>query len=87
MAISIVLFPLSLLVYGVANFKAVWREHVRMVTLNSKVAAGSATIRDLTSVLADLRERGDQAAGKLAAIADASRIAGITREKSMTRCC
>lgn len=50
--------------------------------LNSKVAAGSATIRDLTSVLADLRERADQTAGELAAIADSSRIAGLTCERA-----
>lgn len=50
--------------------------------LNSKVAAGSATIRNLTSVLADLRERADQRAGELAAVADASRIAGLTCEKA-----
>lgn len=31
-AISIALFPLSLLIYGVANFKEVWREHVRLVS-------------------------------------------------------
>lgn len=50
--------------------------------LNSKVAAGSSTIRDLTTVLADLRQRADQRAGELAAIADAGRIAGISCEKS-----
>lgn len=50
--------------------------------LNSKVAAGSATIRDLTSVLADLRQRADQTAGELAAIADSSRIAGLTCERA-----
>ena len=50
--------------------------------LNSKVAAGSATIRDLTTVLADLRKRADQAAGELAAVADASRIAGLTCERA-----
>jgi peptidoglycan hydrolase CwlO-like protein len=50
--------------------------------LNSKVAAGSATIRDLTTVLADLRQRADQRAGELAAIADSRRIAGLTCERA-----
>lgn len=51
-------------------------------TLNSRVAAGGAAIRDLTTVLADLRQRADQRAGELAAIADASRIAGQACERS-----
>lgn len=50
--------------------------------LNSRVATGSATIRDLTAVLADLRQRADQRAGELAAAADASRIAGMACERS-----
>jgi len=50
--------------------------------LNSRVAAGSATIRDLTTVLADLRQRADQRAGELAKIADASRIAGLSCERA-----
>lgn len=50
--------------------------------LNSRVAAGSATIHDLTTVLADLRQRADQRAGELAAIADSSRIAGLACQVS-----
>jgi chromosome segregation ATPase len=50
--------------------------------LNSQVAAGGASIRDLTAVLADLRQRADKRAGELAAIADANRIAGQACERS-----
>jgi chromosome segregation ATPase len=50
--------------------------------LKSRVASGSATIRDLTTVLADLRQRADKRAGDLAAIADANRIAGQACERS-----
>jgi len=50
--------------------------------LNSRVAAGGSAIRDLTTVLADLRQRADQRAGDLATIADASRIAGKACERS-----
>jgi peptidoglycan hydrolase CwlO-like protein len=49
-------------------------------SLNSRVATGSSTVRDLTTVLADLRQRADQRAGELAAAADASRIAGMACE-------
>ncbi|MEG5263216.1 DUF2514 family protein [Pseudomonas sp. JDS28PS106] len=51
-------------------------------TCDSRVAEGSQTIRDLTTVLADLRRRADERAGELAAAADASRIAGLTCEKA-----
>ena len=54
----------------------------KRAALNSKVAAGSATIHYLTSVLADLRERADQTAGELAAIADSNRIARLTCERA-----
>jgi chromosome segregation ATPase len=49
---------------------------------DSRVAQGSATIRDLTTVLADLRRRADERAGELARIADASRIAGQACERA-----
>ena len=49
---------------------------------DSRVAQGSQTIRDLTTVLADLRRRADERAGELARIADESRIAGLTCEKA-----
>jgi chromosome segregation ATPase len=49
---------------------------------DTRVAQGSATIRDLTTVLADLRRRADERAGELAQIADASRIAGRACEAS-----
>lgn len=51
-------------------------------SLNSQLAAGGKTIRDLTSVLADLRQRADQRAGELAAVSDASRIAGLACERA-----
>jgi chromosome segregation ATPase len=51
-------------------------------TLNSQLAVGGKTIRDLTAVLADLRQRADQRAGELAAVADSSRIAGLACEKA-----
>nr|WP_272905801.1 DUF2514 family protein [Pseudomonas petrae] len=51
-------------------------------SLNSQVAAGGASIRDLTAVLADLRQRADQRAGELANALDASRIAGQACERS-----
>ena len=49
---------------------------------DSRVAEGSQTIRDLTTVLANLRRRADERAGELARIADESRIAGLTCEKA-----
>ena len=49
---------------------------------DSRVAQGSQTIADLTTVLADLRRRADERAGELARIADESRIAGLTCEKA-----
>lgn len=49
---------------------------------NSRVAQGSQTIADLTTVLADPRRRADERARELARIADASRIAGLACEKS-----
>jgi len=51
-------------------------------TLNSQLAVGGKTIRDLTAVLADLRQRADQRAGELAASADSSRIAGLACERA-----
>jgi chromosome segregation ATPase len=50
--------------------------------LSSQLAAGGKTIRDLTAVLADLRQRADQRAGDLAARADSSRIAGLACERA-----
>ncbi|WP_434681387.1 DUF2514 family protein [Pseudomonas sp. R1-18] len=49
---------------------------------DTRVAQGSATVRDLTTVLADLRRRADERAGELARIADASRIAGQACERA-----
>lgn len=49
---------------------------------DTRAAQGSAAVRDLTVVLADLRRRADERAGELARIADASRIAGLTCEKA-----
>ena len=49
---------------------------------NSRVAQGSETIADLTTVLADLRRRADERAGELARIADESRIAGQACERA-----
>jgi chromosome segregation ATPase len=49
---------------------------------NTRVTQGSATIRDLTTVLADLRRRADERAGELARIADAGRIAGQACERA-----
>jgi F0F1-type ATP synthase epsilon subunit len=51
-------------------------------SLNSQIAVGGKTVRDLTTVLADLRQRADQRAGELAAVADASRIAGLACERA-----
>jgi peptidoglycan hydrolase CwlO-like protein len=50
--------------------------------LNTQIAVGGKTIRDLTAVLADLRQRADQRAGELAASADSSRIAGLACERA-----
>lgn len=49
---------------------------------DSRVAEGSQTIRDLTTVLADLRRRADERAAELARIADESRIAGLACERA-----
>lgn len=49
---------------------------------NTRVTQGSAAVRDLTDMLADLRRRADERAGQLAQIADASRIAGQACEKA-----
>ena len=49
---------------------------------NTRVTQGSAAVRDLTDMLADLRRRADERAGELAQIADASRIAGQACEKA-----
>ncbi len=49
---------------------------------DTRVAQGSATVRDLTAVLADLRRRADERAGELARIADESRIAGRACERA-----
>jgi hypothetical protein len=49
---------------------------------DSRVAQGSQTIADITTVLADLRRRADERAGELARIADESRIAGLACEKA-----